>query len=100
MTRIKLKATPGSHTVESVEDGGIVVEWYDFGDHAPYESANMLIFGADGLPLLAAALGLAAESSADAILTALAERFESYFAIRAFADARAAPYRHEVDFQP
>ena len=60
----------------------------------------MLIFGAADLPLLAAALGLATESSAGSILSALAERFDSYFAIRAFVDARAVSYRHEVDFQP
>ena len=100
MTRIKLKATPGSHTVTAREDGSVVVDWYDFGDHAPYESANMLIFEADGVAALAKALGMPAEASAGAIVTGLAERFDSYFTIRAFADARAAPYRHEVDFQP
>lgn len=31
-----------SHFAYFEDDGTLVVEWYDFGEHAPYESANLL----------------------------------------------------------
>jgi hypothetical protein len=42
-TRYAMPARPGSHEAYA-RSGDVVVDWYDFGDHAPYESANLLIF--------------------------------------------------------
>lgn len=41
--RYPMPTKPGSH-VAYAQASDLVVEWYDFGDHAPYESANLLIF--------------------------------------------------------
>jgi hypothetical protein len=45
---------PGSHSAYARADGQLVVEWYDFGDDAPYESANLLVFDGQGQAQLAA----------------------------------------------
>jgi hypothetical protein len=90
----------GAHTIYTDEAGRMIVEWYDFGEEVPYESANMLILGAEVVAALSRGLGLARESSQGQIATVLAERFGSYFAIRDFLDTSGLPYRHEVDFQP
>ncbi|HEY3951659.1 hypothetical protein [Phenylobacterium sp.] len=78
----------------------LVVEWYDFGEAAPYESANLLIFGAEAQAALARRLALEPLPSTDALAQAVAGRFGSYFAVRAFADAEGIAYRHAVDFSP
>jgi hypothetical protein len=98
--RIKLEARPGSHTVYQCDDGTVVVEWYDFGDHAPYESANLLIFDNDGQIGLGQALGLPDGTSRDGLMRALGDRFKSYFQIREFVDAASIAYEHKVDFWP
>jgi hypothetical protein len=91
---------PGSQFIHIDERGRFVVEWYDFGAGVPYESANMLIFGDSELAAFAQHLGLDPGSDAQQIATELANRFNSYFAIRRYLDDAGLRYRHEVDFQP
>lgn len=40
------------HFIYIDEVGQFIVEWYDFGDDAPCESANMLILGDSQLPAI------------------------------------------------
>lgn len=82
------------------DDGQIVVEWYHFGDSAPYESSNMLVFDEQARRELAAAIGCAEGADAPAVAAALAKRFGSYFAIRHFVDSEGLTYKHEVDLMP
>ena len=82
------------------DDGQIVVEWYDFGDDVPYESANMLLFDEKSWRQLAGAIGCADGIDALALAEAVAERFGSYFAIRDYVDSAGLPYEREVDFNP
>lgn len=84
-----------THSVYLAEDGQLIAEWHDFGDHAPYESANLLCFDADGQAALAAALGAAGD-----LAQAVAERFQSWFEVKAFAEAEGVPFTKEVDFLP
>ncbi len=98
--RITLGAKPGWHGVYEREDGTVVVEWYDFGDDAPYESATTLIFDAESQVQLKSVFGLAAVASREAIVRKIAEQFDSYFEIRKFADATAIPYERKVNFWP
>ena len=50
-----MAAWPGSHVVYAFGTD-LVVDWYDFGEHAPYESVNLLIFDQTVQPLLAEAI--------------------------------------------
>lgn len=88
----------GSHVVYA-EQSRLVVEWYDHGDHAPYESANLLIFEREAQLALLAALDLAPMSPND-LAVEITRRFESYFEVRTFADERGVTYERKVDFQP
>lgn len=97
--RYEMPAKPGSHQVY-IRDGDLVVDWYDFGDHAPYESGNFLIFEPVARAALAAAMELPADTVPEAHAAFVAGRFDSYFEVRAFADERKLAYRHEVDFWP
>lgn len=82
--RVRLRGTGrGAHSAWHDEGSALIVEWHDFGEDAPYESANMIRFDA---------------ASQEAL--ALAARFRSYFEIRAFAEAEAIPFEAEVDFRP
>ncbi|HVQ08125.1 MAG TPA: hypothetical protein VMS43_06785 [Allosphingosinicella sp.] len=99
--RVRLGGTGrGAHSAWYDEAGGLVVEWHDFGEDAPYESANMIRFDVASQDALAGALDSAAPPAGAALLDALAARFRSYFEIRAFADAEAIPFDAEVDFRP
>jgi hypothetical protein len=92
-------AGPGSHFIYTDEKGRFVIEWYDFGKDVPYESANMLILGDSELAALADRLGHSG-AGAQQIADELAERFTSYFTIRAYLDGAGLKYRHEVDSMP
>src|SRR5947209_6607874 len=75
----------GAHTAAIRPDGWLVIEWYDFGDDAPYESANMLVFDRDQQGQLGAALGLPlGERTGQALLSAIQDRFDTYFKAQRF----------------
>ena len=99
--RVRLRGTgSGAHAIWYDEAGRLVAEWHDFGEGAPYESANMIRFDAASQDALGGALDSAAPPAGEALLHALAARFRSYFEIRAFADEQAIPFEAEVDFRP
>ena len=91
---------PGAHFIHDREDGSLVVEWYDFGENVPYESANMLILTAAEQALVGEALGLSPTTNALELASALADQYSSYWDIRRFFDDRRLSYTHKVDFQP
>jgi len=99
--RVRLRGTGrGAHSIYYDEAGSLVIEWHDFGEEAPYESANTIRLDAASQDALSGAVDSAAMPSGEALLHALAARFRSYFEIRAFADAEAIPFEAEVDFRP
>jgi hypothetical protein len=99
--RVRLRGTGrGAHSLRYDGAGALVAEWHDFGEDAPYESANMIRFDAASQDALAGALDSAAPPAGGAPIDALAARFRSYFEIRAFAEAEAIPFEAEVDFRP
>lgn len=74
----------------------LVAEWYDFGESAPYESVNQLVFAPEALPrLLAEAAGLAGPDA----LNALATRFDSWWTLKRECDAAGIPYEKITDFE-
>jgi hypothetical protein len=91
---------PGAHGAYVRANGALVVEWYDFGDHAPYESATLLVFDAVAQTGLARALGLPADLSAQQLAAVVAERFASYFDVLRYAEDKGLAFVREVDFQP
>jgi hypothetical protein len=91
---------PGAHGAYARADGSLVVEWYDFGDHAPYESANLLIFDAAAQGAFAGALGLPAGMPPQDLAAAVAKRFDSWFDVKQFARERGLPFAEDVDFEP
>lgn len=97
--RYPMPARPGAHNVYA-RGPDLVVEWYDFGPHAPYESANLVIFDRPAqqalIRLLEAPAGLTPHEFAEY----LAERFTSYFEVKAFAAANGVPFASETDFYP
>jgi hypothetical protein len=88
---------PG-HTAYA-EGGELVVEWYDFGEDAPYESANMLKLDLAAQRALAAAME-AGSPTLEALAQAVAERFASWFEFRDFVAAHGVAARRETDFWP
>ena len=100
MQSVRFSARPGSHTAYMREPGELVVEWYDFGDHAPYESANLIIFDPSAQTELRRALGLSPHGNSDDLLAQLPSRFASYFEVKKFAAGHAIAFRAETDFQP
>jgi hypothetical protein len=97
--RRRMPCRPGAH-VAYAQGADLVVEWHDFGDHVPYESANMLIFAPAAQERLAAALEAQRGASADALAELIAARFHSYWDVREFAQSRGIPFTKAVDFQP
>ena len=91
----------GSGSVYFDDEGNLIAEWYDFGPHAPYESANMLVFDTEQQRALADALEIpATDQSADDILSALRQRFPSYFEVRSFCEKLGLRYTKNVNFWP
>ena len=75
-----------------------MVEWLEYRDPAPYDHATMIVFSDAQEIALRASLGVAdVERPTPA---ALAERFKTYWAVRAYADEHGLEYTYEVDFQP
>ena len=97
---VELGFASGTHSASIDDHGQMLVEWYAFGEDAPYESLNSLVFSKPGRDLLAAALGRPSPDNDAALLDALAKRFNSYFDVRQFADSTGIPYKHGVDFCP
>ena len=84
----------GSHAVFFAGET-LVVEWYDHGEHAPYESVNQLLFDAVGQRQL---LGDAADRPASEALQALAHRFHSWFEVQKHCDAAGIAFAKLTDF--
>jgi hypothetical protein len=97
--RCRMPAKPGSH-VTYARGSDLVVEWYDFGDHAPYESASLLIFGRAAQRLLAATIDVDPTLSPHLLSSEVASHFHSYFEVKEFATERGIPFETEVDFMP
>jgi hypothetical protein len=99
VSSVKLQVSDsGRHRVFVTSNQSLVVEWYDFGD-VPYETANTLTFYAVDQAKLARALGVT-EVTAHGLQSAIAERFATYWDIRAFCDQHCVTYRHDVDAMP
>ena len=97
--RYPMPAKPGSHTAYA-RGSDLVVEWYDFGEDAPYESANLLIFDRATQLKLAELIRADPALSPHGLASKIAARFDSYFDVKAFAAERGLPYGIEVDFEP
>jgi hypothetical protein len=79
--------------------GQLVVEWYDFGEGAPYESANMLILDLAAQRSLAAAMD-EGSPSVEGLAEAVARRFASWFEFRDLVAAQGIVAWRETDFMP
>ncbi len=100
LARFRIQGS-GSHSVQAADGGNLVVEWYDFGPHAPYESANMLTFNPGQQQALARALGMAwSPGDLQALAQELTDRFASYFEVREFAEREQVAFARSVDFMP
>lgn len=97
--RNRMTAKPGSHTAYA-RGSDLVVEWYDFGDHAPYESANLLIFDRTTQIALARLMGVDKSLSPHDLANKVAVRFDSYFQVKAFAETHGLVFATEIDFHP
>jgi hypothetical protein len=94
-----LRPTAGSHTAYPRAQQ-LIVEWYDFGEHARYESANLLVFDDSGQAHLRTELGLPDPLPICDLAAAMAAQFDSYFALEAYASERDMPFTPAVDFEP
>lgn len=94
-----MRAQSGGHFAYA-RGQDLVVEWYDHGEDAPYESANLLVFDRAAQRQLAHVLGEDEDADADRLAGVVAERFESYWNVKTFADQTGCPYRRETDFMP
>ena len=74
----------------------LVAEWYDFGENAPYESVNQLVFEAEAQHRLFGDPTPAAPSDR---LHALAHRFDSWFSLKRECDATGIAYEKVIDFE-
>ena len=98
-TRHRMPSRLGSHDVYDRGDD-LVVEWYDFGPNAPYESANLLIFGRRARAQMASLLGAAETAPPDVLNPLLAARFSSYFEVQDFARKHEIEFLQRVNFWP
>ena len=96
--RYPMPTKSGSH-VAYAQESDLVVEWYDFGPDAPYESANLLIFDRPAQQRLALAIGLAQCPAPHDLAYEVSHAFKSYFAVKSFATKRGIPFETAVDFQ-
>jgi hypothetical protein len=94
-----MPAKPGAHNAYA-RGPELVVEWYDFGPHAPYESANLLVFDRAAQQRLAEATGVDRTLTPHDLAYQVALKFDSYFDVRDVAEDHAIPFTTETDFQP
>jgi hypothetical protein len=89
----------GSHQrVYRTPDNRLIIEWEEYSDPAPYDHANTIAFNTREEGSLREALG---EPDATRDMTSLnAQRFDTYWDVRKFADKHGIPYKHNVDFSP
>jgi hypothetical protein len=78
----------------------LIVEWYDFGEDAPYESANLIIFDTAARTALARRLGLPEGAADAALLERIQQSFPSWFEAKSFAQREGIAFSLEVDFMP
>jgi hypothetical protein len=97
--RSPMPGKPGSH-VAYARGSDLVVEWYDFGDGAPYESANLMIFDRPTQLRLAQAIGIDPSLSPHMLANNVAARFDSSFDVKRYAEAHDLGFTTEVDYQP
>jgi hypothetical protein len=95
----RMPAGPGSH-VAYCRAGDLIVDWYDFGDDAPYESINLLIFGRSAQLRLIDLLGEDPGQTSHDLACRLALVFDSYFAVKTFAERHGVPFTTETNFWP
>ncbi len=86
----------GTHWAWLDEQGWLVVEWYDHGPNALYESANQLRFA----PEAAAALLELNAPAGEEMLLLLQQRFGTFWDVRRTALEREIAFTSEVDFLP
>jgi hypothetical protein len=97
---VTLSSGGGSHFAY-YDDDNLVVEWYDFGPEAPYESANMLRFAVAEYRRLAAILDPnQPPPDPEGLLVLLQANFQTYFQVRAFALEHGISFTASVDFMP
>jgi hypothetical protein len=86
------------HRVYRAADGRLTIEWEESRDPAPYDHADTIVFDGPQESLLRVALG--ESDPARDMASVIADRFETYWAVRKFADAHGITYEHHVDFSP
>lgn len=97
--RSPMPARPGTHSAYA-RGSDLIVEWYDHGPNAPYESANLLIFDRATQRRLAETIGVDPALSPHRLSNKVAARFDSYFDVRRFAETQGLAFTTEVDFEP
>jgi hypothetical protein len=97
--RYAMPCRPGSH-VAYARGKDLVVEWYDFGPDAPYESANLLIFAKPAQEQLAVLIGLELPVKPKLLARQVADRFGSYFEVQDFARENKIEFLKRVNFWP
>ena len=90
--------TSGWHSAYRRSDHQLVIEWLEYQDPAPYDHATKIIFTAEQELALMRSYGLT--DAAGSKTAALADRFTTYWAVRAYADQHSLAYASEVDFHP
>jgi len=94
-----MAAKPESHSIY-FRGNELVAEWYDFGDHAPYESANLLVLDPPAQRALAIGLALEPMADPDRLAAAVAQSFQSWFEFRGFLARHDIEAQRETDFMP
>lgn len=94
-----LRAKPGAHRAYA-RGPDLVVEWYDFGPHAPFESVNLLIFDRQAQHQLGRLIEAPHDLTPHELAWRLPYRFASYFEVKAFAQANRVPFKWETSFDP
>lgn len=97
--RCPMRGGPGAHCAYA-RAADVVVEWYDFGPEAPYESVNLIIFDRPEQRRLAQLLCDPDWTSPHDIAGLLASRFKTYFDVKAFAEANNVPFHASHHFDP
>ena len=95
-----MRAASAKHWTYFDHERRLVVEWYDHGPGVPYESANLLIFADADLDELALQIGADHDIRGKELLDVIANKFDSWFAFKAFVTNRHIRHSEETDFCP